>query len=144
MDKRLSICARLAACVVLLASQPSAAQRVRGSQCLGRDDHSTAMVGWIRNLIKGTNIHVDSLRDRIGFRGIDTSSVTVVTDSKTCAAAAAAIDSLAHMSASGRLVYVVKVGKDRLVVQDPRDKTGEWLRAWVFDSHFNLVTALLA
>jgi hypothetical protein len=139
---RLLSCVGLACCVLLISAGSAAAQHGGASQCLGPNTNSTALINWVRQFIKGTNIHTDSVRDNVGFKGIDTSSVSLVTNSKTCASAALAIDQLANVSTSGRPVYVVQVGRARLVVQDPGDKAGPWLRTWVFDSSFRAISAL--
>lgn len=146
MLTRVLRCVAVVAGVFLLGANAAAARSEGVSQCLGPDSTATALVDFVRNLINGTNVHIDSLRDNIGLGGLDTSSVTVVTNSRTCASAATAIDQLLHVSPSGRLVYVIQAGtasRTRFIVEDPNNKAGEWLRAWVFDSHFNLLKALL-
>lgn len=143
MLKRALRCVAFVVCLLASIVNVSVAQRGGGgSQCIAPDSNSTAMVNELRRMIRGTNVHLDSLRDRIGFGGVDTSSVTVVTSSKTCASAAGAIDQLAHIATSGRLVYVVQVGRSRFVVTDPNDKSGEWNRGFVLDSHFNFIASL--
>jgi hypothetical protein len=140
MLKRFLTCAALVAGLTLLHADASAAQS--GSLCLGPDTNSTAIVNWVRHIIKGTNVHIDSLRDNIGLGGVDTSSVSVVTKSQTCGDAAAAIDNLANLWGTMRKVYVIQAGRQRYIVQDPNDKAGDWVRTWVFDSRFHLVSAL--
>jgi len=145
MFKRVLSCVAIVASSLLLGPNAAMAQR-GGSQCLGPDSTSAAVVDFVRKLIKGTNIHIDSLRDNVGLAGLDTSFVTVVTSSKTCASAATAMDQLLKVSPSGWLLYVIQAGtgtRTRLIVEDPNDKAGEWLRAWVFDSHFNFLKAIL-
>lgn len=144
MFRRVLTYAGLIAGLTLLGANVGMAQRGGGgSQCIPADTNSMALVSWVRKVITGgTSVSLDNVRNTLGLSAIDTTSVSLVTSSKTCASAAAAIDQLAHVSASGRLVYVVQAGRQRYVVQDPNDHTGEWHRTWVFDSHFNVLGAL--
>lgn len=142
MFKRIVVIGSLTAGVLALGVSASPARMTGGSQCLGPDSNSTAIVNWVRNIIKSTDVHVDSLRNKVGLGGVDTLSVSLVTTSRTCASAATAIDQLANISTSGRLVYVVQAGNKRYIVQDPNDAMGNATRTWVFDNRFNVVAAL--
>ncbi len=142
MIKRLVSGVGLTASLLLVSAGTSAAQRGGGSLCLGPDTISTGLINWARQIIKTTDVHADSLRNSIGLNGVDTLSVALVTTSKTCASASAAIDQALHLSPSGHTVYVLQAGRQRFLVQDPTDKSTEYARAWVFDSHFNFVAAL--
>jgi hypothetical protein len=113
------------------------------SQCLPADGTAAGLIGVIKNIIKSTNAHGIALRDDVGLTGVDTSDIAVVTDAAICARAAAAIDELAKVKASGRLVYVLRAGPNRFIVEDPRAKAGEYVSVEVFDSRFKLVKVLL-
>lgn len=144
MSRRILSWAALATGVLLLgATTTPPVKGARSSQCIAADTTSTFLISTIRELITGgKSASRDSLRNRLGLSGIDTTSVTLVTSSHTCASAASAVDQLANVSSSGRLVYVIQAGKQRFVVADPNDHTGEYHRSFVFDSHFSLVGAL--
>lgn len=140
MPNRMLSCLALIASVVLIGANGSSSRRSSAtSQCIGSDTTSMLLISTVRELITGgKSVSADSLRNRLGLAGIDTTAVTLVTKSSTCASAAAAIDQLAHVSSSGRLVYVIQAGKQRFVLADPNDRAR---RNFVFDTHFSLIGA---
>ncbi len=127
---------------VLSTVKPEPKVAAASSQCLGADSVSANLISYITDLINTTNVQLAALRDSVGLTGVSPSSLVLVADKNICAKAAAALDNLANVQSSGRLVYVVQAGNSRYVVEDPNGTAGEHLMAWIYDSRFRLVQGL--
>lgn len=117
--------------------------RVLSTQCLTADAHSANLIALVTGLINTTYPDEASLRDSVGLGGVSPSSLVLVTNAMTCAKAATAVDKLANVRNSGRLVYVVQAGSSRFIVQDPTATAGDHWTVLIFDSHFSFVKSLL-
>ena len=133
--------AALIARVDILRAHP--ASRTVSTQCRAADANSASLIKYVTRLINTTDPKTAALRDSVGLGGVNPSSLVLVTNAMTCAKAATAIDKLANVRNSGRLVYVVQAGASRFIVQDPGATAGEYGTVLIFDSHFSLIRSLL-
>ncbi len=117
--------------------------RVLSTQCLAADAHSANLIAVVTGLINATDPDETSLRDAAGLGGVSPSSLVLVTSAMTCARAATAVDKMAKVSNSGRLVYVVQAASHRFIVQDPNATAGEYWTVLIFDQHFTFIMSLL-
>jgi len=75
---------------------------------------------------------------------VSSSSVSVVTQSKTCADAAKAYHSAVRVAGNpqiSRMVIVIKVGNTNYVVLDPGEREGEYQVTVIFDRNFQALAA---
>jgi hypothetical protein len=116
---------------------------VLSTRCLAADAHSANLIAYVTGLINATDPDETSLRDAVGLGGVSPSSLVLVSSAMTCAKAATAVDKLANVTNSGRLVYVVQAGSHRFIVQDPNATAGDHWTVLVFDQHFTFIRSLL-
>jgi hypothetical protein len=114
------------------------------SQCQPADSVSENLVRFVTDLVTSTDPGMASLRSTLGLSGVSPSSISLVSDSKTCKNAAEAFDVLAGTPQSGRKVFVVKAGSSRYVVQAPAlGPVDTKVGAFVFDRRFVFIRAVL-
>jgi hypothetical protein len=135
----------VAAAISMIACQSLGAHATArsGSQCLPADARSASLMQYVAGLINDRDRDSRILRDSVGLRDVPASSLVLVTDPAICARAAGVFDSLASVKKSGRLLWVVRAGKARYAVQDPKATAGEWATVMILDSEFRLVRVLL-
>jgi hypothetical protein len=114
------------------------------TQCLGPDSNSAELIAYLQFLVTGSDTGTVAQRGMWGLPATSSGSVTLVTDSRTCAKAADAYsaDITPASPMVGRNAYVIKVSTV-YVVWDPNVKVGEWSAYRTMDSKFN-VTARTA
>lgn len=127
--------------VLMLCGTAATAQQ---TQCQPADSNSANLIQYVTYVVTSIDPGMSSMRSSLGLTGVNPSSITLASDSKTCKAAAEALDALAGTPQSGRKVFVVKAGTFRYVVEDaaivPPASRGS---AFVFDRKFVFIRALL-
>ncbi len=109
--------------------------------CRPTDEHVEGLKEYALQLATEQGADMDTLRARYGIARVDAAQVEIVSDAKTCAAAARKFKhELGERGRSDRQVYVVRVG-DRYIVSDPTATAGEFEVHMVFDRHFKLLAS---
>ena len=97
---------------------------------------AAGLVHYLGRLVTATtDTQLVSTRERYALPAIDSASIRVAEDERTCAAAASAYAAHLRLPEAPR-VLVVRVGADRLVVWDPTPRAGEFSICVVMDSGF--------
>jgi hypothetical protein len=104
---------------------------------------SSNFLTFVTQVITFGDVGSGNVRSKDGLTGLTPADLTLVTDARTCAKAAALLDQLANRPTSARQVYVVKAGTKRYFVNDPNDRTGEWGMTFVTDAKFAYIDMLL-
>src|SRR5690348_5000407 len=114
---------------------------MRGSG-LGWVGSSRTDQGWVSD----TDSYSADIRQHLNLPHLPADSVSIVTDSATCARAALAYGRNLNVpdTTTSRQVFVVRVGPTRYIVVDPNVSNGEFLINMVFDSSFSIVFATVA
>ena len=133
----LSLVVSVATCVPVVAS------RARSSQCKAADWRSAQINDYLDTLLLSDDSGDVAMRDTVGIAGVQPSEVESITDERTCAALASAIDHLEGVNRPGRVVYAFSVGST-FAALDPNIKAGEWIPLLFYDIQYRLLWALAA
>ena len=119
--------------VLAMASTPTSAQ---GTMCLGPDEVSTEHIRRIVSWTAATDSLAQATRTAFHLPAVPADSVSLVTDSTTCASLAQANRQLHPTSTAGLAVpvYVIRVGPTRFVVFDRMTMAGSWRIFDVYDA----------
>ena len=100
------------------------------------DSTSAAVVSWAQYVATSADSEAVASRSSLSIPAVPANQVTLVTDSKTCQKVVNAFASAAGVTATGRSLYIVKVGTI-YVAKDPTLKLGDgWWHSMVFDRRF--------
>lgn len=136
---RMTLAALVLAAAIGSRTESPKSKSLTGNQCLPADSLSADLIGYVTGLITTTDSARAVLRAAAGLTGVNPSSVALSSDSTTCAKVAAALDAMANVTNSGRLIYVVTAGTKRIIAEDPNGIAGEHLLVTVFDNHEKFV-----
>lgn len=100
--------------LAMLASVTSPTNRTPA--CLGPDDNSGYFSGVIARVVSDTDSIAVGLRAVLQLPQLPPGGVTLITDSRTCAKAAAAMDAIQGVTDPARQMYVFKLGNTRFGV----------------------------
>jgi hypothetical protein len=109
--------------------------RVAQAQCR-TDSTSEAVVSWAKYIATSTDAEAVESRSSLSIPAVAASQVALVSDSKTCQKVVNAFATAAGVPATGRSLYIVKIGT-RYVAKDPTLLVLDgWWKSMVFDSKF--------
>lgn len=124
------------AAMALLLAPPAGAQ---DAGCRPTDEAAQGLREYAILLATEQSQEMIETRRVYGLVAVPESEVLIVTDRKTCAAAARKYQhALGDRGRSDRRVYVVQIG-ERYIVYDPDERAGEFTVHMVFDKHFKLL-----
>ena len=131
----LALIVAIASCATVAASQTG------GSQCKSADSTSVRIDTVLSNLLVGPDSGYMTMRDSIGIAGVQMSQVSLIADSRTCSRLASALDHLAGVSSSGRLIYAYSVG-NTFAILDPTFLAGDYVQLVFFSSRFKFLLSM--
>jgi hypothetical protein len=108
------------------------------SPCRPLDDGGQATLNWVRTTATSTDSSAIISRTNLKIPQVAASKVSFVTDSRLCQQAVNAYSAAAGIPATGRSVYLVKVGTI-YVIKDPTFFAGEWWYSMTADSKFKIL-----
>jgi hypothetical protein len=108
------------------------------STCQSFNSFARATLNAVRSIATGSDSNWIRSRATTRIPQVSASQVSYVTDAKVCQSAVNAYAAAANVPATGRQVYVVKVG-NYYVVKDPTVRTGEWYFTVTMDRRFAIV-----
>jgi hypothetical protein len=116
------------------------------SGCVALDSGWVASSRTDQGWVSDTDSYSADIRQHLNLPHLPADSVSIVTDSATCARAALAYGRNLNVpdTTTSRQVFVVRVGPTRYIVVDPNVSNGEFLINMVFDSSFSTVFATVA
>jgi hypothetical protein len=113
------------------------------SLCLPPDTVSVALVAFVQNFMNSTSPTRIAVRDSLGLSKLTAANVAYSTKSTTCQTVSRTLDAAAHMSPTGRLVYVISVGTKTVFGADQTGMTGSGRPIYVFNSTFSIERVML-
>lgn len=116
------------------------------SGCVALDSRWVASSREDQGWVSDTDSYSADIRQHLNLPHLPADSVSIVTDSATCARAALAYGRNLNVpdTTTSRQVFVVRVGPTRYIVVDPNVRNGEFMINMVFDSSFSTVFAIVA
>jgi hypothetical protein len=108
------------------------------SPCRPLDDGGQATLNWVRTTATSTDSSAIRSRTNLKIPKVAASKVSYVTDTRLCQQAVNAYSAAAGVPATGRSVYLVKVGTV-YVIKDPTKLAGEWWYSMTADSKFRIL-----
>lgn len=124
-----------------LISRPAMAQS--GSACRPTDKYASHLQSELISMATAARAD-SSVRAAFHLPLVTASDVQIVSDSATCASAAAAYDRemvrLFNETSRSRTVHVVRVGTSGYAIMDPSEQAGEWIPVVFVDTSFAYVS----
>jgi hypothetical protein len=108
------------------------------SPCRALDEGGQATLNWVRTTATGTDSSAITSRTNLKIPQVAASKVSYVTDARLCQQAVNAYSAAAGVPATGRSVYLVKVGTV-YVIKDPTVFMGEWWYSMTADSKWKIL-----
>jgi hypothetical protein len=116
--------------------------------CLGASGETSFLQSGLVGTVTGTDPTSVTVRQALQLPQLAATAVTVVTDSRTCANAASALDAVQRAAFAGRRMHVFKLGNTRYAVYEavpPRSMADTVTLSrrvmWYFDSKWKFVSA---
>ena len=134
--------------LVLIARLGLAPIPITSPTCLAADSNSTHYVDRISAVVTGTDSTSQLMRTRLQLPQLSASSITLVTDSRTCTSASSALDAAQGATNASRRLYVFKLGNTRFGVVDlnnyppTSDATDASISIWFFDNKWHYLSAM--
>lgn len=142
MPTRASILRVLAA--VATFSAVTSSVNAQASVCWGSDASAIRLRSFVRQLSTGTDTVSVALRNAVQLVRVDSTKITLVTDSKTCASLLTGYNSAASTPGRARRLYVVSAAGRSFAVVDSAERAGEWRPTMFFDAKFKMTRAVMA
>jgi hypothetical protein len=127
---------RLLVAAMLVATSRLQAQSA--TPCRPLDGYGQAILDWAKLTATGTDSAQIASRTNLKIPKVAVSKVTYVTSGTVCQQAVNAYSLAAGVSATGRSVYLVKIGTI-YVIQDPTVLMGEWWFSVTADNKFKIL-----
>ena len=138
MGKIIRLSATILHAAVLFGSCIPAANAQTASPCRPLDGGGQATLNWVRTTATSSDSSAIISRTNLKIPQVAASKVSYVTDTRLCQQAVNAYSAAAGVLATGRSVYLVKVGTV-YVIKDPTVFAGEWWCSMTADSKFKIL-----